>query len=81
VLLYPNPRQCSADPSQAALSGVIASRTLKVVISMPIISKLGGLDALLSTIQIPKIIPVASVRIDNGVNSALLAVRILDLEK
>jgi len=65
----------------AALPGVIASRTSKVVIGVPVSSKLGGLDALLSTIQMPKGVPVASVGIDNGVNAALLAIRILDLEK
>jgi len=65
----------------AALPGVIASRTSKVVIGVPVSSKLGGLDALLSTIQMPKGVPVASVGIDNGVNAALLAVRILDLGK
>ena len=65
----------------AALPGVIASRTSKVVIGVPVSSKLGGLDALLSTIQMPKGVPVASVGIDNGVNAALLAVRILNLKK
>ncbi len=65
----------------AALPGVIASRTSKVVIGVPVSSKLGGLDALLSTIQMPKGVPVASVGIDNGVNAALLAIRIMNLEK
>ena len=64
----------------AALPGVIASRTSKVVIGVPVSSKLGGLDALLSTIQMPKGVPVASVGIDNGVNAALLAIRILNLK-
>ncbi len=65
----------------AALPGVIASKTDKVVIGVPVSSKLGGLDALLSTIQMPKGVPVASVGIDNGTNAALLAVRILNLPK
>lgn len=65
----------------AALPGVIASRTSKVVIGVPVSSKLGGLDALLSTIQMPEGVPVASVGIDNGVNAALLAIRILNLGK
>ena len=52
-----------------------------MVIGVPVSSKLGGLDALLSTIQMPKGVPVASVGIDNGVNAALLATRILDLGK
>lgn len=65
----------------AALPGFIASKTDKVVIGVPVSSKLGGLDALLSTIQMPKGVPVASVGIDNGTNAALLAVRILNLLK
>ena len=48
---------------------------------MPVSSKLGCLDALLSTIQMPKGVPVASVGIDYGINAALLAVRKLDLGK
>ncbi|MCD4843917.1 MAG: 5-(carboxyamino)imidazole ribonucleotide mutase [Methanosarcinales archaeon] len=63
----------------AALSGVIASKTNKVVIGVPVSSKLGGLDALLSTVQMPKGVPVASVGIDNSTNAALMAVRILNL--
>ena len=65
----------------AALSGVIASKTNKVVIGVPVSSKLGGLDALLSTVQMPKGVPVASVGIDNSVNAALMAVRILNLSR
>lgn len=65
----------------AALPGVIASKTSSVVIGVPVSSKLGGLDALLSTIQMPKGVPVASVGIDNAVNAALLAIRILNVSK
>jgi len=65
----------------AALPGVIASKTDKVVIGVPVSSKLGGLDALLSTVQMPKGVPVASVGIDNGSNAALMAVRILNLSR
>ena len=61
----------------AALPGVIASRTRKPVIGVPVSSKLGGLDALLSIAQMPKGVPVACVGIDNGENAAHLAVRIL----
>lgn len=61
----------------AALPGVIASKTLKPVIGVPVESKLGGLDALLSIVQMPKGIPVAAVGIDNGQNAAFLALRIL----
>ncbi|TFG05231.1 MAG: 5-(carboxyamino)imidazole ribonucleotide mutase [Promethearchaeota archaeon] len=63
----------------AALPGVIASKTLKPVIGVPVDSKLGGLDALLSIVQMPKGIPVATVGIDNGQNAAFLALRILAL--
>jgi 5-(carboxyamino)imidazole ribonucleotide mutase len=63
----------------AALPGVIASKTTKPVIGVPVESKLGGLDALLSIVQMPKGIPVATVGIDNGQNAAFLALRILAL--
>ena len=65
----------------AALPGVIASKTKKPVIGVPVSSKLGGLDALLSIAQMPKGVPVASVGIDNGANASNLAIRILDLCK
>ncbi|PPA78561.1 MAG: N5-carboxyaminoimidazole ribonucleotide mutase [ANME-2 cluster archaeon HR1] len=65
----------------AALSGVIASKTDKAVLGVPVSSKLGGLDALLSTVQMPKGVPVASVGIDNSTNAALMAVRILNLSR
>ncbi|KAB2945040.1 MAG: phosphoribosylaminoimidazole carboxylase [Candidatus Methanoperedens nitroreducens] len=61
----------------AALPGVVASRTKKPVIGVPVSSKLGGLDALLSIVQMPKGVPVACVGIDNGENAAYLALRIL----
>ncbi len=64
----------------AALPGVIAAKTLKPVIGVPVEAKLGGLDALLSMVQMPKGIPVATVGIDNGQNAAFLALRILALE-
>ncbi|MEA1984812.1 MAG: 5-(carboxyamino)imidazole ribonucleotide mutase [Euryarchaeota archaeon] len=63
----------------AALPGVIASKTKRPVIGVPVSSKLGGLDALLSIAQMPPGVPVASVGIDNGGNAANLAIRILDL--
>ena len=63
----------------AALPGVIASRTKKPVIGVPVSSKLGGLDALLSIVQMPKGVPVACVGIDNGANAAYLALRILGI--
>ena len=61
----------------AALPGVVASKTKKPVIGVPVDSKLGGLDALLSTVQMPPGVPVACVGIDNGQNAAYLAMRIL----
>ncbi|MFX1328661.1 MAG: 5-(carboxyamino)imidazole ribonucleotide mutase [Promethearchaeota archaeon] len=65
----------------AALPGVIASKTNKPVIGVPVSAKLGGLDALLSIVQMPPGVPVASVGIDRGENAAYLAIRILDLLK
>ncbi len=62
----------------AALPGVIASKTDRPVIGVPVSGKLMGFDALLSIVQMPKGIPVACVGIDNGENAALLAVRILE---
>ncbi len=61
----------------AALPGVVASKTDKPVIGVPVSSKLGGLDALLSIVQMPKGVPAACVGIDNGDNAAHLALRIL----
>lgn len=63
----------------AALPGVVASKTTKPVIGVPLNVKLDGLDALLSVMQMPGGVPVASVGIDNAKNAALLAVRILAL--
>jgi 5-(carboxyamino)imidazole ribonucleotide mutase len=65
----------------AALPGVVASKTDKVVIGVPVSSKLGGLDALLSIVQMPPGVPVACVGIDNAKNAAYLAIRILKLEQ
>jgi len=63
----------------AALPGVCASKTKRPIIGVPVSSKLGGLDALLSIVQMPSGVPVATVGIDNGKNAAHLAVRILAL--
>lgn len=65
----------------AALPGVIASKTNKPVIGVPVSAKLNGLDALLSIVQMPPGIPVACVGIDRGDNAAHLAIRILNLIK
>ncbi|MDD5023035.1 MAG: 5-(carboxyamino)imidazole ribonucleotide mutase [Candidatus ainarchaeum sp.] len=64
----------------AALPGVVASKTHKPVIGVPINVKLDGLDALLSIMQMPPGVPVATVGIDNGKNAALLAIQILSLK-
>ena len=64
----------------AALPGLIAAETQKPVIGVPVESKLGGLDALLSIVQMSPGIPVASVGIDRGENAALLAIEILALK-
>jgi len=64
----------------AALPGVIASKTVKPVIGVPREVKLGGLDALLSIVQMPPGIPVATVGVDNWRNAAILAVEILSLK-
>ncbi|NLD87704.1 MAG: 5-(carboxyamino)imidazole ribonucleotide mutase [Clostridiales bacterium] len=62
----------------AHLAGVLASCTTLPVIGVPInASTLDGLDALLSTVQMPKGIPVATVAIDGADNAALLAVEML----
>lgn len=64
----------------AALPGVVSSHTKKPVIGVPVSSKLGGLDALFSIVQMPKGVPVACVGIDNGENAAYLAMRILGVK-
>ncbi|MGM9851149.1 MAG: 5-(carboxyamino)imidazole ribonucleotide mutase [Muribaculaceae bacterium] len=63
----------------AALPGVIAAMTPLPVIGVPIDSTLQGQDALLSIVQMPPGIPVATVGINAALNSAVLAVRILAL--
>ena len=64
----------------AHLAGAVAANTTLPVIGIPIQSKLGGMDALLSTVMMPPGIPVATVAIDGGVNAALLAIQILAVE-
>ena len=62
----------------AHLAGAIAANTTLPVIGIPVkASTLDGLDALLSTVQMPAGIPVATVAIDGAVNAALLAIQIL----
>ena len=65
----------------AHLAGAIAAATTIPVIGIPIKSaQLGGMDALLSTVQMPSGIPVATVAIDGAVNAALLSVQMLAIE-
>ena len=64
----------------AALPGVVAAHTDLPVIGVPLRSSkslLDGLDALLSTVQMPPGVPVACVGVDNAKNAAILAARIL----
>lgn len=63
----------------AALPGVIAALTSVPVIGVPIRSSLEGRDALLSIVQMPPGIPVATVGIDGAMNAAILSVEILAL--
>ena len=65
----------------AHLAGSIAANTTLPVIGIPIKSStLDGIDALLSTVQMPSGIPVATVAIDGAVNAALLSIQILAVE-
>ena len=64
----------------AALPGVVAAHTDLPVIGVPLTSRTsigGGLDALLSIVQMPQGVPVACVGVDNARNAAVLAARIL----
>ena len=71
----------SAAGMAAHLAGAVAANTTLPVIGIPCKStNLDGLDALLSTVQMPSGIPVATVAIDGGANAALLAVQILAVE-
>ena len=63
----------------AALPGVIAANTTLPVIGVPIKGMLDGLDALLSIVQMPPGIPVATVGVNGAMNAAILAVQMLAL--
>lgn len=64
----------------AHLPGMLAAYTTLPVIGVPInTTALNGMDSLLSIVQMPKGIPVATVAIDNATNAALLALRILSI--
>ena len=65
----------------AHLAGAVAANTTLPVIGIPIQSKqLGGMDALLSTVQMPSGIPVATVALNGAKNAAVLAAQILAVE-
>jgi len=61
----------------AHLAGIIAAKTTLPVIGVPLSASLDGLDALLSTLQMPTGVPVATVAVDGAANAALLAIEIL----
>ena len=64
----------------AHLPGMLASKTLLPIIGVPIPTRhLGGMDSLLSIVQMPRGIPVATVAIGNATNAGLLAAQILAL--
>ena len=63
----------------AALPGVVAASTTLPVIGVPIKGMLDGLDALLSIVQMPPGIPVATVGVNGAMNAAILAVQLLAL--
>ena len=64
----------------AHLPGVIASHTTLPVIGVPIKAAMEGIDSLLSIVQMPKAIPVATVGINNSYNAGMLAIQILSLK-
>lgn len=66
----------------AHLPGMVAAHTTLPVIGVPVSSRhLKGMDSLLSIVQMPRGVPVATVAIDNATNAGLLAVQILSLQQ
>jgi 5-(carboxyamino)imidazole ribonucleotide mutase len=66
----------------AHLPGMVASKTFLPVIGVPVKSRaLSGIDSLLSIVQMPTGVPVATVAIDGAANAGLLAVRILGIKR
>ncbi len=63
----------------AHLPGIIAANTHKPVVGVPVSVKLGGLDALFATVQMPVGAPVATVGIDRGENGAILAAQMVGI--
>jgi 5-(carboxyamino)imidazole ribonucleotide mutase len=64
----------------AHLAGVIAARTIRPVIGIPMGGKMLGLDSLFSTVQMPGGYPVATVAVDGARNAAILAAQILAIQ-
>lgn len=64
----------------AHLPGVIASKTILPVVGVPLNAAMMGMDSLMSIVQMPKAIPVATVGVDNSYNAAMLAVQIMALK-
>lgn len=65
----------------AHLAGAIAASTIRPVIGVPVKSStLGGLEALLSTVEMPSGVPVATVAVNGSKNAALLAIQILAIK-
>ncbi|HQT99842.1 MAG TPA: 5-(carboxyamino)imidazole ribonucleotide mutase [Acidimicrobiales bacterium] len=65
----------------AHLPGMLASMTTLPVIGVPVaLARLDGLDSLLSIVQMPRGVPVATVAINGATNAALLALRILSID-
>jgi len=64
----------------AHLPGVIASKTILPVVGVPLNAAFEGMDALMSIVQMPKSIPVATVGVNNSYNAAMLAVEIMALK-
>jgi 5-(carboxyamino)imidazole ribonucleotide mutase len=69
---------CAAGKA-AHLAGTVAAHTVLPVIAIPIETPLGGLDSLLSSVQMPPGVPVAVVAIGGSVNAALLAIQMLSM--
>ncbi|MGH2684754.1 MAG: 5-(carboxyamino)imidazole ribonucleotide mutase [Actinomycetota bacterium] len=64
----------------AHLAGVVAANTTLPVVGVPLASgAIGGIDALYSTVQMPRGIPVATVAVDGAMNAALLVVQMLSI--
>ena len=63
----------------AHLGGVIAAHTTRPVIGVPGKTSVGGMDSLLSTVQMPSGVPVATVAINGGKNAGILAAQILSV--